>query len=206
MTTDRQPGLSVQFWPAKPTMNLVLFTNTVKGLKGKYLKQSRSVQFEHTPGESWDVLFEILRVGFSGCVYFTCDSRLVVMLVEYDKDKNELQGMLPSDQMSFAAQLRTEYKVDIPLPPTILLVRSPAVMGADLAQQLVKQLGPGESAWFGTRLHVESTAAAAARWQLAASTADSWPGDTGTAPPVWTALLGNERPGITQVRGYCYKT
>ncbi len=127
------------------------------------------------------------------------------MLVEYDKDKNELQGMLPSDQMSFAAQLRTEYKVDIPLPPTILLVRSPAVMGADLAQQLVKQLGPGESAWFGTRLHVESTAAAAAaRWQLAASTADSWPGDTGTTPPVWMTLLGNKRPGITQVRDCCF--
>ena len=93
-------------WPSKLIMQLIPKT-LVQTIGGSYFRNSKSVLFHPLECESLVALTNVMGTGFAGCVHFTGNCDIKVLILLYSNDKKAYLGFIPNDQVSFVERIRT---------------------------------------------------------------------------------------------------
>ncbi|KAK7582357.1 hypothetical protein V9T40_013802 [Parthenolecanium corni] len=107
---DNEFDLKAEHWPPKLSMQL-LPKQLISNIGNAYLKNSTSVLFNISPGESAESLTKVMTTGYAGCVQFNntsaqvCDLKVLILL--YTPDKKVYLGFIPKDQSGFVDRLRS---------------------------------------------------------------------------------------------------
>ena len=100
------PDVRSDNWPAKLIMQLIP-KSLVQTIGGQYFRNSKSVLFNPQECESVVALTNVMGTGFAGCVHFTGDCDIKVLILLYSDDKDAYLGFIPNDQLSFVERIRT---------------------------------------------------------------------------------------------------
>ena len=101
-----RPDVRSDNWPAKLIMQLIP-KSIVQTLGDQYFRNSKSVLFNPQECESVVALTNVMGTGFAGCVHFTGDCDIKVLILLYSDDKDAYLGFIPNDQLSFVERIRT---------------------------------------------------------------------------------------------------
>ena len=100
------PEVRPDNWPAKLIMQLIP-KSLVQTIGGQYFRNSKSVLFHPNDCESLEALTKVMGTGFAGCVHFTGNCDIKVLILLYSNDKKAYLGFIPNDQVSFVERIRT---------------------------------------------------------------------------------------------------
>jgi len=101
-----QAEVQPENWPSKLIMQLIPKT-LVQTIGGQYFRHSKSVLFHPTECESLEALTKVMGSGFAGCVHFTGNCDIKVLILLYSSEKKAYLGFIPNDQASFVDRIRT---------------------------------------------------------------------------------------------------
>ena len=100
------PEVRSDNWPPKLIMQLIP-KSLVQTIGGSYFRQSKSVLFHPQECDSLVALTNVMATGFAGCVHFTGNCDIKVLILLYSNDKKAYLGFIPNDQVSFVERIRT---------------------------------------------------------------------------------------------------
>merc|ERR1712155_28306 len=100
------PEVRSDNWPGKLIMQLIP-KSLVQTIGGQYFRNSKSVLFHPQDCESLLALTNVMGTGFAGCVHFTGNCDIKVLILLYSNDKKAYLGFIPNDQVSFVERIRT---------------------------------------------------------------------------------------------------
>merc|ERR1719411_2082278 len=100
------PEVKSDNWPGKLIMQLIP-KSLVQTIGGQYFRNSKSVLFHPQDCDSLQALTNVMGTGFAGCVHFTGNCDIKVLILLYSNDKKAYLGFIPNDQVSFVERIRT---------------------------------------------------------------------------------------------------
>merc|ERR1719392_152576 len=100
------PEVKSDNWPGKLIMQLIP-KSLVQTIGGQYFRNSKSVLFHPQECDSLQALTNVMGTGFAGCVHFTGNCDIKVLILLYSNDKKAYLGFIPNDQVSFVERIRT---------------------------------------------------------------------------------------------------
>lgn len=100
-----EPDIKADSWPQRLLMQLMP-KQMVGSAGGPYLKESKTVVFHPTPCEALETLSKVMASGMAGCVHFTNNSEIKILILLYTAEKKAFLGFIPNDQVAFVDRLR----------------------------------------------------------------------------------------------------
>ena len=100
------PEVRSENWPPKLIMQLIP-KSLVQTIGGSHFRNSKSVLFHPQECESLVTLTNVMGTGMAGCVHFTGNCDIKVLILLYSNDKKAYLGFIPNDQVSFVERIRT---------------------------------------------------------------------------------------------------
>ena len=93
-------------WPSKLTMQ-VIPKSLVQAIGVPYFRNSRVVLFHFQECKSLVALNNATAAGFAGCVHFTGQYDMRVLILVYSNERKAYLGLIPNDQVKFVDRFRT---------------------------------------------------------------------------------------------------